>query len=114
VGGFFGFIKQQRDSNALPHPRDGIRPSFANSFAPKRKRAQATLKRGRGEDRVRAAPAVSRAKVANKKRTRAYRFSGSSPAFPAQWFDGLFRALPGETKACLSPSSPGSVSFPGT
>jgi hypothetical protein len=36
-----------------------------------------------------------------KKRTRAYRFSGSSPAFPAQWLYGLFRALPGETRlAC--------------
>jgi hypothetical protein len=29
-------------------------------------------------------------------RTRAYRFSGSIPAFPAQWFYGLLRALPGE------------------
>jgi hypothetical protein len=46
---------------------------------------------------VRAAPAVSRAKVANKKCTRAYRFSGSSPAFPAQWCYSLYRALPGET-----------------
>jgi hypothetical protein len=25
-----------------------------------------------------------------------YRFSRFSPAFPAQWFYGLFRALPGE------------------
>jgi len=32
-----------------------------------------------------------------QKRTRAYRFSGSSPAFPAQWFYSLYRALPGET-----------------
>ena len=31
-----------------------------------------------------------------KKRTRAYRFSGDTPAFPAQWFDGLFRARPGD------------------
>jgi hypothetical protein len=30
------------------------------------------------------------------KRTRAYRFSGEHPAFPAQWFYGLWRALPGE------------------
>jgi hypothetical protein len=28
-----------------------------------------------------------------KKRTRAYRFSGGNPAFPAQWFYGLLRAL---------------------
>ena len=48
--------------------------------------------RGRREDRVRAAPAVSRA-YGNKKRTRAYRFSGGNPAFPAQWFYGLYNAL---------------------
>src|SRR5829696_5045517 len=28
-------------------------------------------------------------------RTRAYRSSGEHPAFPAQWFNGLLRALPG-------------------
>src|SRR5437773_10200232 len=39
-----------------------------------------------------------------KKRTRAYRFSGGNPAFPAQWFFGLLRALPGD-QACLTPSS---------
>ena len=27
--------------------------------------------------------------------TRAYRFGGSIPAFPAQWLYGLYRALPG-------------------
>ena len=41
--------------------------------------------RGRRESRVRAAPAVSCAQM-QKKRTRAYRFSGGNPAFPAQWF----------------------------
>jgi len=54
--------------------------------------------RGRREDRVRAAPAVSRAKMHIAKRTRAYRFSGSSPAFPAQWFYAYF---------VLSPARPG-------
>ncbi len=29
-------------------------------------------------------------------RTRAYRFSGGDPTFPAQWFYGLCRALPGD------------------
>src|SRR3954462_11574906 len=29
-------------------------------------------------------------------RTRAYRYSRSTPAFPAQWFDSLCRALPGD------------------
>ena len=45
-------------------------------------------KRGRREHRVRAAPAVSCA-IRMKKRTRAYRYSRSSPAFPAQWVYGL-------------------------
>jgi hypothetical protein len=36
-------------------------------------------------------------------RTRAYRFSGEHPAFPAQWFYGLLRALPGD-RAFLPPS----------
>ena len=47
----------------------------------------------------------SRAQLAHRKRTRAYRFSGNTPAFPAQWFYGLLRALPGE-RALLPPSSP--------
>ena len=58
--------------------------------------------RGRRESRVRAAPAVSCANC-TKKRTRAYRFSGGNPAFPAQWFYGLYRALPGD-RAFLPPS----------
>jgi len=57
--------------------------------------------RGRREDRVLAAPAVSRARCAQRACTRAYRFSGSIPAFPAQWVDGLLRALPGERLSCL-------------
>src|SRR5258705_6832457 len=40
-------------------------------------------KRGSRECRMRAAPAVSRA-MGRRKRTRAYRFSGGNPAFPAQ------------------------------
>jgi hypothetical protein len=38
-------------------------------------------------------------------RTRAYRSSGEHPAFPAQWFDGLWRALPGD-EFLLPPSLP--------
>src|ERR1700730_751982 len=47
-------------------------------------------------------------KKCTKKRTRAYRFSGGNPAFPARWFTGLFRALPGD-RAFLPPSSPRSL-----
>ena len=39
----------------------------------------------------------------SNRRTRAYRFSRNSPAFPTQWLYGLLRALPGE-RACLPPS----------
>src|SRR5258708_37887997 len=45
----------------------------------------------------------SRVQQCTKKRTRAYRFSGGNPAFPAQWFYGLYRALPGD-RAFLPPS----------
>ena len=45
---------------------------------------RASANRGRREDRVRAAPAVSCAMGRVEWRTRAYRFSGEHPAFPAQ------------------------------
>ena len=35
-----------------------------------------------------------------QKCTRAYRFSGNTPAFPAQWLYGLLRALPSERLFC--------------
>jgi hypothetical protein len=46
--------------------------------------------RGRREDRVRAAPAVSQACCKKIGCPRAYRFSGEHPAFPAQWLYGLY------------------------
>ena len=61
--------------------------------------------RGCRESRVRAAPAVSRAKGNKQKRTRAYRFSGEHPAFPAQWFYGLLRDLPGEPSSIATVTS---------
>ena len=42
----------------------------------------------------------------SNRRTRAYRFSRNSPAFPTQWLYGLLRALPGE-RAFLPPSPAG-------
>src|ERR1700687_3060163 len=45
----------------------------------------------------------SRVQDGVRKRTRAYRFSGGNPAFPAQWFYGLLRTLPGD-RAFLPPS----------
>src|SRR5205814_4445545 len=58
--------------------------------------------RGRRESRAPTAPAAPCAKTA----TNAHgfdRYSQDIPAFPAQWFDGLLRALPGE-RPLLSPS----------
>src|SRR6202171_3734678 len=46
----------------------------------------------------------SRVQYVQRIRTRAYRYSRSIPAFPAQWFYGLCRALPGD-EFVLSPSS---------
>jgi hypothetical protein len=47
----------------------------------------------------------SRVQKCANKRTRAYRFSGRNPPFPAQWFYGLCRALLGD-EFVLSPSLP--------
>ena len=63
----------------------GLRPRFASSLPPRNQRAQ-----GRPGARC------TRGLVCNcaqKTRTRAYRSSGSIPAFPAQWLYGLLRAL---------------------
>src|SRR3954447_5506937 len=38
----------------------------------------------------------SRVQLCEKLRTRAYRFSGNTPASPAQWLYGLWRDLPGD------------------
>ena len=62
-------------------------------------------KRGRRECRVRAAPAVSCAKVCKKAHT-SIQVQRRHPTFPAQWFYGLYRALPGGPGS-LSPSPRG-------
>ena len=73
--------------------RDIFRPSFASSVVPPGEwRAQ-----GRPGARCTRGPVCS---CAQKTRTRAYRFSGEHPAFPAQWLYGLLRALPGERLFC--------------
>jgi hypothetical protein len=64
-------------------------PEFCKIIRSKKQRAQ-----GRPGARCTRGPVC---KSSKQKRTRAYRFSGNTPAFPAQWLYGLFRALPGET-----------------
>jgi hypothetical protein len=108
-----------RSLSSGAHSRDPVARNDAaryESAFSRTPRARALLKsfapgnRGRRESRVRAAPAVSRAKCTQQKRTRAYRFSGEHPAFPAQWFYGLLRALPGEacSFATIAREKPGS------
>jgi hypothetical protein len=64
--------------DATPHSRDTLRPRFTNSSAPQKKRAQ-------GRPGARCTRGLA-CKADKKRRTRAYRFSGNTPAFPAQWF----------------------------
>jgi hypothetical protein len=78
--------------------RDTLRPSFASWLAPQENQGRsATLKRGRGECRVSDAPVVC------AKCTVVPQVHRSQPAFPARWFYGFLRALPGD-RAFLSPS----------
>ncbi len=88
--------------------RDGRRPAFS------RRNGTRVLSVVPGDPRRAHAPLTERAqgkpgarctrglvcKWHIGKRTRAYRCSGHSPAFPAQWFYGLLRALPGDRLSC--------------
>jgi hypothetical protein len=76
-------------------PRRGLRPKFC-----KKPSAQ---ERAQGKPGARCTRGLV-CKMHIRKRTRAYRFSGGNPAFPARWCYGLLRALPGD-RAFLSPSS---------
>ena len=58
-----------------------------------------TSKRAQGKPGARCTRGLV-CKVHKRKRTRAYRFSGGNPAFPARWFYGLLRALPGDRLSC--------------
>ena len=76
--------------------RRNLRPSFCKFVAPL------------SEERAQGMPGArcTRGLVCQELRiwrTRAYRFSGNTPASPAQWLYGLLRALPGGA-GLLSPS----------
>jgi hypothetical protein len=74
-----------------PRPRGAFRPGCANRFA---------QRRGRRERRVLAAPAVSRAKVHKKVRTRAYRYSRSIPASLRNGFTAYAVLSPATNSSC--------------
>ena len=77
------------DEDAAPRSRGLICPSFARNFPP------SSDQRAQGMPDARCTRGLV-CKAVREKRTRAYRFSGGNPAFPAQWFYGLCRALPGD------------------
>jgi hypothetical protein len=79
-----------------PHSRRMFRAEFGPYVPP-------FSKRGRRECRAPDAPDSRVCRDSGCKRTRVVRSHRNRPAFPAQWFYGLFRALPGD-RACLSPS----------
>jgi hypothetical protein len=84
------------DDDERGHSRDIICPRFCKFIGPPKER-------GRREDRVRAAPAVPCAKV-DKKTHTSIQVQRKHPGLPCAMCYSLFRALPGETRACLSPS----------
>jgi hypothetical protein len=74
-------------------------PEFCKFIRPKNNRAQRDpQERAQGRAGARCTRGLMCQDAHSKKRTRAYRFSGSSPAFPAQWFTAYF---------VLSPVRPG-------
>src|SRR5882757_4274100 len=78
-----------------PRSRGAMRPRFCKTLSLQRKREQ-------GRPGTRCTRGLVR-NVHREVRTRAYRFSGGAPTFPAQWLYGLYRALPGD-EFVLSPS----------
>src|SRR6476620_2973790 len=79
----------------LRDPAARFRPGFANSFASPR-----TEGAGNAGRSMHPQPRVQIKKAHERSH---HRFTGNRPAFPAQWFYGLLRALPGD-HACLTPS----------
>ena len=86
------------------HSRGAIRPGYANCLCP------FETKRAQGMPGARCTRGLV-CKQRKRKRTRAYRFSGGIPTSPAQWFYGLFRALPGERIRLVAVAS-GLKAFP--
>jgi hypothetical protein len=74
---------------AVSHSRGTSRPSFASTVAPKNAE-------GAGKAGCRLAPTVHCAKVALQEAAQRHTGEAQHTAFPAQWFYGLCRALPGE------------------
>jgi hypothetical protein len=84
-------------SHTTPRSRGVIRPRFCKN------RSRLDKQRAQGKPGGQCTRGL--ACEINKAHERSHhRFTGVDPAFPAQWFYGLLRALPGD-QACLTPSS---------
>jgi hypothetical protein len=91
------------DSNFSNSAAQTCLRDLAAAFARGLPRTSRLLKfRGRRECRALDAPAASCVKKQTHERSH-HGHTGIIPAFPAQWFYGLLRALPGD-QACLTPS----------
>src|SRR5712675_1251012 len=83
-------------SHMTPHSRGARRPRFCIN--------RSRLDQQRAQGKPGGQCTHSLACEINKAHERSHhRFTGVDPAFPAQWFYGLLRALPGD-QACLTPS----------
>src|SRR5882762_6022464 len=81
-----------------PRPRGAMRPSFAIDVLP------SEYQRAQGMPGARCTRSLA-CEIDKAHERSHHRFTGVDPAFPAQWFYGLLRALPGD-QACLTPSPP--------
>jgi hypothetical protein len=85
-----------RNDVAPPRSRGTMRPSFAKTVSP-----LLTIEgAGNAGRSMHPQPRVQMKKVHEHSH---HGHTGNHPAFPAQWFYGLLRALPGD-QACLTPS----------
>src|ERR1700722_12619284 len=80
-----------------PHSRGAMRPSFAGKFL-------ALQSEGAGNAGRPMRPQPGRAEKTSHASNSHHGHTGNHPAFPAQWFYGFLRALPGD-RACLPPST---------
>jgi hypothetical protein len=90
--------RRSRTSEARADSRFQTAPGMSTRVPATRNRVRvgawaALAIEGRREGRVSATPAASVRKKSTGKEPQVW---SEQPAFPAQWFDGLFRALPGD------------------
>jgi hypothetical protein len=85
-------IAQKTGADSRRYSRGALRPQVCIWLAPRR--------RGRGEDRVRAAPAVSQACCKEICCPRAYRFSWQHAGLPDATALRLIRVRPGDRLSC--------------